>query len=284
MHVARLLALAVIAAALLAGCGDDDEPVATDGIDDSGGAALAEVYLSVEVIEAGEPRPLVEGTVIRLTFDEAHVGASLGCNSLGGTYHLDGDLLVVDEGLSTTEMGCDPERHAQDEWFADVLTAAPTLTVEGDMLTLTAGDTVVRLQDREVADPDRQLVGTRWEVDGFLEGTGPDATAMSIGVDEPATLELGDDGLVVGSDGCNSFGFGTDQDQVVDGLRYEVDGDRITFSGAPVSTLVGCPDLEEYVERVHAVLTGTVTWEIDADRLTLVAEDGRGVTYRAAST
>ncbi len=278
----RTLALALAAVVVLGACGDDDEPVATDGGTEPDGPALAPAYLSVDVTAAGEPRPLVAGTRIQLTFDEGNVGASLGCNSLGAPYRLEDGVLVVDEGMSMTEMGCDPERHAQDEWFAEVLTSRPTLAVDGDTLTITAGDTVITLQDREVAEPDRALVGTRWEIDGFLEGAGADGTAMSIGVDVPGALELRDDGLVVGSDGCNGFGFAAGDDGEVDeGLRHQVDGDRITFSGTPVSQMKACDDLDEYVERAHAVLSGTVTWEIDADRLTLVAEDGRGVTYRA---
>lgn len=277
----RLLALGLAAVLALSACGDDDEPVATDGGSEPGGPTLAAAYLSVDVTERGEPRPLVEGTQIQLSFDEQRVGANLGCNSLGGSYRLDGDVLVVDDGLAMTEMGCDPERHAQDEWFAGVLTSRPTLAVDGATLTVTAGDTVITFQDREVAEPDRELVGTRWEIDGFLEGTGPDGTAMSMAVDEPGVLELRDDGLVVGSDGCNGFGYATGDGGVTEGLRHEVAGDRITFSGSPVSEMKACDDLAEYVERARAVLAGTVTWEIDADRLTLVAQDGRGVTYRA---
>lgn len=278
----RLVTVVLAAVLALGACGDDDEPVAADGGAEPTGPALADAYVSVGVTEGGEPRPLVEGTQIQLRFDGSTVGASLGCNSMGGTYRLEDGVLVVEDGLSMTEMGCDPERHAQDEWFAGVLTSRPALAVDGDTLTITSGDTVVTLQDREVAEPDRELVGTRWEIDGFLEGAGPDGTAMSMAVDEPGTLELQADGLVVGSDGCNSFGYATGGGgQVTDGLRHEVDGDRITFTGAPVSELRACDELEEYVERAHAGLSGTVTWDIEADRLTLVAEDGRGVTYRA---
>ena len=271
-----LALLALIVVATVSACGDDDASVGTGG----GAAALASEYLSVEVTEAGTPRPLVDGTVISLRFDDGRVGASLGCNHLGGPYELDGDRLLV-EDLSTTEMGCDPERHAQDEWFAGILQSEPTVVVDGDAMTLTAGETVVRFVDREVAEPDRELVGTTWEVDGFADGQDPDDAAMSMAVEQPGIVRLEGNGFVTGSDGCNGFGFSTIEGEGTDGVRYEVDGARITFTGDAPSTLMACPDLDEYVDRFWATLTGTVDWSIDADRLTLVGEDGRVVTFRA---
>lgn len=278
----RLLVLLAVVA--LAACGDDDDGPVTAGDAPAApdGQALAPHYVSVEVTEGGAPRPLVEGTDIQLRFDETTVGASLGCNSMSGTYRLEGDVLVVEDGLATTEMGCDPPRHEQDEWFAGVLTSRPTLAVDGEDLTVTSGDTVVRFVDREVAEPDRELVGTAWEVDGFADGDGPDAAAMSFGVEQPGGVRFEENGFVTGSDGCNGFGFSTIEGEGTDGLRYEVDGDRVTFTGEAPSTLMACPDLDEYVERFWAALTGTATWSIDADRLTIVGEDGRIVTFRAA--
>lgn len=265
----------LLALVLIAACGDDDEPLATG--DDPPGVALAAEYLSVEVTEDGNPRELVAGTQIRLTFGGDQIGASLGCNQLGGRYELDGDVLVVDE-LSMTEMGCDPPRHDQDQWFADLLTSRPTLAVAGDEVTVTSGTTVVVLRDREVADPDRELVGTTWEVTGFVDVD----TAMSMAPPgAPGTLVLREDGWVTGSDGCNSIGYTQGGDPEL-GIRHRVDGDRITFEGDAVSTLVECAGGEDYVERYRGVLQGTVTWSIDADRLTLTTAGGHGVTYRAA--
>lgn len=271
-----LALLALVLVTTMSACGDDDASVDTGG----GAAALAAEYLSVEVTEAGAPRPLVEGTAISLRFDDGRVGASLGCNQLGARYELDGDRLVVEE-LSTTEMGCDPERHAQDEWFAGILQSEPTVVVDGDTMTLTSGETVVRFVDREVAEPDRELVGTTWEVDGFADGQEPDDAAMSMAVDEPGIVRFEESGFVTGDDGCNGFGFGETDGEVGEGLRYEIDGEQVVLSGAPVRELQACPDLEEYTDRFWAALTGTAAWSIDADRLTLVGEDGRVVTFRA---
>ena len=273
MRPSAVHVVAVIAVLALWGCGDDDD-VSTGDVPD--GPALAAEYLSMEVTEDGRPRELVPGTRIRLSFDGDRLGASLGCNQLGGRYRLDGDVLVVDE-LSSTEMGCDPPRHDQDRWFADLLTSRPALAVAGDDLTVTSGTTIITFRDREVADPDRELVGTTWEVDGFVDVD----TAMSMAPPAtPGTLVLREDGWVTGSDGCNSIGYATGSEPEI-GIRLAVEGDRIRFDGDPVSSLQACEGGEDYVERYRAVLRGTVTWSIEADRLTLVAPDGRGVTYRA---
>lgn len=274
--------LVVVALVVVAGCGDDDEPVSSgDGSTLPDGTALAEAYVSTEVREGDAPRPLVEGTQIQLSLADGRIHASLGCNSLSGAYRLEGGVLVLEDGLAMTEMGCDPPRHAQDEWFAELLGSRPTVDVEGETLTLTADDTVVVLQDREAVEPDRDLVGTTWEADGYADGEGPDDAAMSARTDAPAVVRFEGNGFVTGRDGCNDFGFGSAEGEAPDGLRYEVDGDRLVLSGAAASTLIACPDIDEDVDRFWSALTGTVTWSIDADQLRLVGEDGRVVTFRA---
>ena len=93
-------------------------------------------------------------------------------------------------------------------------------------------------------------------------------------------MRFEDNGFVTGRDGCNDFGPIQDGEQL-DGLRYDVDGDRVRFTGGAAQTVTGCPDLAEYTGRFWAALAGTAIWSIDADRLALVGEDGRVVTFRA---
>lgn len=276
----RILSLLLVGALPLAGCGDDHEPVTAGA--GPGGTALAAEYVSVEVTAGGEPRPLVEGTEIRLRFDDDQLSASLGCNQLVGSFRVDGTRLVVD-GLSSTEMGCDPALHEQDQWFADLLTTDVQLLTSGDELAINDGFTAVVFRDAEVAEPDLPLLATTWQVDGFVEGSGPDATAVSAAVDPPGTLQLLGDGVVAGFDGCDQLGDAADGGGQGDpALRFEVDGDELRFSGTPPDELAGCEAAAaEHAERYRAVLSGTVTWSVAGDRLTITAADGRGVTYRA---
>jgi heat shock protein HslJ len=219
-----------------------------------------------------QPKPLVEGTRITLRFDRErrHLGASAGCNSMGGPASFEGGKLVVDD-LATTEMGCDPPRHAQDEWVADFLTSRPTWALDGPVLTLETGTARMVLEDRETADPDRPLRNTNWTVDTIIEGES--ASSVPAGAEAHLTLGDGDDrDRFAGHAGCNGMG-GT---SVVDEKAS-----TITFSEV-ITTKMACEDDRMRLERaVLATLDGPVTYRIDADRLHLDGPGGHGLILRA---
>ena len=138
---------------LMTACGAGSEDRHNDG-----GQLDGREFLSRSV--AG--RLLVSGTQIRLTFDRGRIGASAGCNALGGPYELVDGRLIIRGGMTMTEIGCDTPRHAQDEWLADLLQSEPQINLAENTLTVKAAEVMLRLLDRVVADPDRPLVGTRW--------------------------------------------------------------------------------------------------------------------------
>jgi heat shock protein HslJ len=259
------LAAPLIVLLLGAACGD---PATTARADQRSGGPWGRDFLSTAVTEKGQDRALVTGTRIRLGFhDDGRLTANAGCNTMGGQAEVrDGRLVVAD--LATTEMGCDPDRHAQDEWLAGFLTSRPRLDLAGDDLTLTGDSAEIRLQDRQVADPDRPLQGTRWVVDTVVDGD----AASSVPEGAEAHVTLGEDGTFGGSTGCNQMG----GDAAVD------DGaGTITWSDV-VATKIACEDDRMALERaVLSVLDGTVTYEIEADRLTLTHPQGKGLGLRA---
>ena len=264
-----LLLLGILVALAAAACGGDDEAVdAGDGGGGGGGPLDLEDpgdYLADDINEGGSPRVLVPGTEITIRFADGEVSANGGCNSIGGTYTVDGDVLRVD-AVSMTEMGCDGPRHDQDEWLIGFLSATPRVAGAADGIVLTTDTTTMRLVDRSIARPDADLVSTTWVVTGFIEGD----TASSTATDDAgaSTLTFGADGRVQGDDGCNEFG-----------ADYDVEGAMVRF-GTPESTQAGCDD-EARAASIRAVLDATVTYEIDGRNLTLMAPDGRGVTYTA---
>jgi heat shock protein HslJ len=243
MNLTRLLVVAVFVAGCNAGGAD-----ALDG----------RTFLGTSVVEGGEDRPLVADTEIRLTFNEGQLGASAGCNTFGGSFRVENGALIV-EGGAMTEMGCDEDRAAQDEWLFAFLGNRPRVALSDNELVLTAGETVITLLDREVAEPDLALVGPTWTVDTIISGD----AASSVPAGITATITFAEDGSMNIQTGCNS-GAG----------HYTVEGDRIELSGIQ-QTLIGCDDARGAVEAaVIAVLgPGTATYAIESDSLTLMMGD-----------
>jgi len=216
-------------------------------------------FLSTGVTDGGAARALAPNTRIRLIFNaDGSLGASAGCNSIGGTYRIDNGVLRAQPG-AMTEMGCDPARHAQDDWLVKFLASGPSVTLAGNDLLLEAGDTAVRLLDREVADPDLPLTGTLWTVDSVQDDDA--VSSVPDGGQAQATLRIAADGSAVFNNGCNEGG-----------ARVTVDGDQIRFIDV-VTTDRACPDAAGVMEKaVMAVLgANTVTWSIEAGHLTLTA-------------
>ena len=266
-----LLPIALVAALALGACG-------RDGTTQAGAAGPGDAepwdrtFLSTEVTENGQPKVLVAGTRITLDFvkDGRRLGAQAGCNSLGGTAAFEGGRLIVND-LATTEMGCDPPRHAQDEWLARFLTSRPEWSRSGGSLTLDNGTARIVLEDREVADPDRALRGTKWVVDTVIE----EQVASSVPQGAEAFVAFDDKDRFAGNTGCNGMG-GT---SVIDETRY-----TIRFSDV-ITTKMACEDDRMRLERaVLSTLQGDVRYEIEADVLKLDGANARGLRLRAATS
>jgi heat shock protein HslJ len=261
-----LLLLALVLAT--GACGRGRLPQA-GAADSTGGEPWGRTFLSTSVTENGQPKQLVEGTRITLNFvAEGHrLGAQAGCNHMGGPASFEGGRLVVGD-LATTEMGCDPPRHAQDEWLARFLTSRPQWSRSGSTLTLDNGTTRIVLEDREVADPDRPLRGTKWVVDTIIEGD----TASSVPAGAEAHLTFEDGDRFGGNTGCNGMGGNSVVDEAAS---------TITFSEV-ITTKMACEENRMRLERaVLATLDGDVAYRIDADVLRLDGPGGHGLRLRA---
>jgi heat shock protein HslJ len=237
------------------------------GGDESGNAGnlWGRTFLSTTVTENGEARPLVLGTRLRLTFQDGEVRAYAGCNHMTGPATLDSGRLDVG-ALTSTLMSCGDALDEQDRWLVRFLNADPTWRLDGDDLTLSTGDTEIRLTDRRIADPDRPLRDTRWVVDSIIDNES--VTSVPAGVGAYLTLRDGD--RVEGFTGCNTFG----------ATAAEREG-RITFSNI-FSTRKACPGESGRLESaVLTMLDGEVSAQVEADTLTLTRPDGRGLRLRA---
>lgn len=214
-------------------------------------------FLSTAVTESGVDRALVKNTRIRMQFVDGRVVASAGCNTMSGVYSSVGRTLRVD-ALITTEIGCDPARHAQDGWLGTFLSAGPTLALDGVNLVMEQGETDITLVDRKVAEPDLSLVGPTWTVESVIDG---DSAASFVGL--TAILVFSEDSRVRIDTGCNTGA-----------ATYVLDAAAKTIRFSEIAlTKRACTDGPGQMETAVLAVLGadSVTYGIESSLLTLAA-------------
>lgn len=206
----------------------------------------------VYVLESSDGFTSAPDTTVRISIEDGMFGFSAGCNGHGGTYEVrDGRLIIP--GLGSTQIGCDAELHTQDDWLAAFFTSMPLLTMEGDRLTFVGDNATLVFLDREVADPDRALIGNLWTIDTLIGG----GAASNVPVSPQPTVLFTEDGNVEANTSCNTSGG-----------RYVVNGNTLTLTEMGY-TERGCSaaSIESHVQAV--LNNGTVTFSINANRLSL---------------
>jgi heat shock protein HslJ len=230
-----------------------------------GGWPADRTFYSTGVTEGSKPHPLVPGTRIELRFfADGRLDAQAGCNHLGGNGRIEDGTLVLGD-LSMTEMGCDPERMRQDTWLSTFLGSRPEWVLAGNVLRLRGPAVEIVLADRQVADPDRALVGQRWVVDTIIT----DTAASSVPAGVQAFLTFAGDGSVLGHTGCRA-------------VRGQAAVTATTIRFSSVGGLDGeCTGAAALLhDAMAAVLRGEVTYRIEGPLLTLTTPIG-GVRLRA---
>lgn len=246
-HRIAALVIAIGTALAAAGCG-----AAT-------GELANRTFVSVAVTDGGGPKVLAPGTQIRLDFEPRTLSANAGCNTFGGDYRVDAGRLQLESG-GMTAMGCPPDLQAQDQWLIALLGSKPAVRLVGNDLTLEGGSISIHLLDREVANPDLDLVGPTWTVESILDG---DAVS-SVPAGATASLTFKADGTVDLNAGCNR-GSGT----------WRLDGGGITITGVALTKMACLGGAGELEAAVMRVLSGArLATDIDANVLTLTSGQG----------
>ncbi|MBJ7452578.1 MAG: META domain-containing protein [Blastococcus sp.] len=236
----------------LAACGTDS---ASDGPDVAGEWQLA------SGTALGADLPFPPGATATLTLSGGEANGTAFCNRFFASYELDGSSFSFGD-IGSTEMGCEPEVMAAESTYLAALDAVDTAVLDGTDLLLTGAGVELRFGPVPVV-PDSPLEGTRWVLDTLVDGE----TASSV-LGE-ARLDLAPDGTLTASTGCRSIG-GT----------WRTDGDSLVLDAAYDS--FGCvPPADRQDEHVLGVFAAGPVAAVDGDRLTLTAEDGRGLGYRA---
>ncbi len=91
----------------------------------------------------------LEGTTLTLTFDKNTLGGNAGCNSFGGKYEVDGDILSITELVSTLMACADTEVMDQESAYLNALGAAQTFSVKGTELRILSADRVELVFSRQ---------------------------------------------------------------------------------------------------------------------------------------
>lgn len=270
--VAPLLIPALVVA--LAACGDDstdsgstDTTVAAGSGTDVATAVEGRTY----VAQSATGLTLVEGSDVRVSFADGSLNATTGCNTLAGGYTItDGKLAVPTMG--STMMACDQPLMDQEAAISKFLSSNPTITADGDNLTLTDGTITMEFLDREIADPDKPLAGTTWTVTGIITGEAVSSTTAGTSADMTITVDADGKGTAAVNAGCN-----TGQADVT------VTDTAITF-GPMALTKMMCDDAAMQLETaVTRSLSGEITYEIEAGVLTITDTVGGGLILAAGS-
>jgi len=247
--------------------GDGKADTATASLDPA--SLQGRVFLAQKVTEGGKPRALVEGSGLMVSFHEgSRIGASAGCNSLGGRYALEGGALVLAEA-AITEKAC-PNLMDQESWYMGFLESKPSVTQSGDTLVLEGGGTRIEYLDRKVATPDLALVGPTWTVDTIVTKDAASHAAWP----RPATMVFEAGGGLKVFAGCNG-GQGT----------YRVAGQELTLESLGLTEKDCADPLANELETAVAKLfrdPQPVTFTITVDRLSLRNEDGAGLDLKAS--
>jgi len=237
-------------------------------------ALVGRRFVVSSINEGGQPKVLVgpalsgEPAIGLISFGDAFLSASGGCNSTGSAFEVVDGRLALPGDQSTTAAGCGPEVMAQDDWLSSFLNAGPTIVLDGERLTLRTGSTTIELVER-AAPPDPPAPTSTVLLPADLTGRTFVATAALVsgverrivgpaGEPEPHQLRITfSDGTVLVSAGCNS-GNGP----------YTLKMGRI--GGLAISTEMACaPALMDQDAWLNAFFATPPSLGLDGDYLTL---------------
>lgn len=211
-----------------------------------GGRALEDRRWRLAGVSGAEADLAAVKTPPTLRFSGGRVEGFGGCNTLAGSYTLDGDRLVIG-ALAGTMMACAPRVMALETALTRALAGTFRVDAREQTLALT-GSAGVELTFVEAPMP--ALEGRRWPVTGFNNGR--QAVVSPLSGTSP-WLEFAQ-GRVNGHTGCNTFRG-----------SYKVDGGTLAIGPLAV-TRKACqrPGLMQQESELLAALRSATKWTIDA--------------------
>jgi heat shock protein HslJ len=199
---------------------------------------------------------LPEATAV---FRDGQVSGNASCNNYTGSYTADASNLSIGP-LASSMMACvDQALMEQETQFLAQMQAAASYVVNGGTLEIinAQGRTVLSF----IASQPTSLTGTTWNATMVNNNQG---AVSSLVAGTAITALFGEDGVLSGSAGCNTYTAG-----------YTIDGDQITIE-QPATTMMMCAEagVMEQEAAYLAQLPLAATYSIAGSELELRTADG----------
>jgi heat shock protein HslJ len=189
----------------------------------------------------------------RMSFEDGRYSASVGCNSIGGEYTVEGSSISFGQGMMTL-MACEPDVEEDERALLETLPAINSFSGSGSVVTLIGEGAELVLRQ----PTNSELIGTQWNINSIKEGDG----IVSASIDEGTFLNFEADGTFSGKSACNSF-MGA----------YEISGETISFSNIG-ATKMACPEEQMARERILLMtLENATIYSIDRDVVSIESAD-----------
>lgn len=227
--------------------------------------------LASYVTPSGEEKAIIPETRITAEFNEGQVSGTAGCNNYFGSFTLDGDAITFGP-TGSTMMFCTPdELMLQETAYLAILGTVKSYEINDGQLILKNGNgnaVLIFNQEEPVS-----LNGTTWEVVSYNNGN---QAVVSILDDTRLTAVFGEDGILSGSAGCNTYSAG-----------FEVEGESIVI-GPAASTEIFCGEPQGIMDQESLYLTAiqnAANYHINGNQLELRdAEGALQASYQVAET
>lgn len=135
-----LLIVGLVMSTALAACGDDSSSGDAPTADDLEGRQ----FVATDI----EGHTIVEGSEVVVSFEDGRISIQAGCNTQNSAYEINDGVLQVDL-LVATMMACEQTLMDQDQVVASIVTAGPTVELDGDDLTISSADATMSLTARD---------------------------------------------------------------------------------------------------------------------------------------
>jgi heat shock protein HslJ len=202
------------------------------------------------------------------------LGLTFGCGAVGGAAQVGVGTLRTTHIPDGPAVGCTGDLGDQSTTVDSFFASNPVgwSIRDGQLLIYGGGAQAFSLvfeTGGSVQPTGAPLVGTKWTLAGITDPAGHDVPVAG-----NASLLVGADDKVSGSDGCNSISGDVD-----------VTGSTLGFGSGLATTEMACLDdqVTTTADHVDNMLSGDVTWKISGDELTLTKDGAGSLVYRATA-